>query len=131
MLVFDQSKRLIYILFQSDHLVPPYYPRTTTSASQTRSSASTLHLIKSVTRLRCRPTELYLGAVTARGQLRLNVFWDENVYQREVVEEWLDEVRRATEWFLGTEDGTEVALTESEDVESGGVTPPVVFMAKL
>ncbi|KAF9076916.1 hypothetical protein BDP27DRAFT_1312824 [Rhodocollybia butyracea] len=112
----------------SDHLVPPYYPRTSPSASQTR---STLHLIKSVTRLRCRPTELYLGAVTARGQLRLNVFWDENVYRREVVEEWLDEVRRATEWFLGAEDGTELALTDSEDVERGGVTPPVVFMAKM
>ncbi|KAJ3915996.1 hypothetical protein F5877DRAFT_47500 [Lentinula edodes] len=102
----------------SDHLVPPYYPH-----SATAESAPILHLIKATTRLRCRPTELYLGAATARGRLSLNVFWDENVYKREVVKEWLDEVREATKWFLGT--------GEAEFGKGGGVAPPVVVMAKM
>ncbi|KAJ3892597.1 hypothetical protein GG344DRAFT_45122 [Lentinula edodes] len=102
----------------SDHLVPPYYPHSATSES-----APILHLIKATTRLRCRPTELYLGAATARGRLSLNVFWDENVYKREVVKEWLDEVREATKSFLGT--------GEAEFGKGGGVAPPVVVMAKL
>ncbi|KAJ3849735.1 hypothetical protein EV368DRAFT_46699 [Lentinula lateritia] len=102
----------------SDHLVPPYYPHSATSES-----APILHLLKATTRLRCRPTELYLGAATARGRLSLNVFWDENVYKREVVEEWLDEVRGATKWFLGT--------GEAELGKGGSVAPPVVVMAKL
>ncbi|KAJ3878763.1 hypothetical protein F5051DRAFT_404777 [Lentinula edodes] len=102
----------------SDHLVPPYYPH-----SATADSAPILHLIKATTRLRCRPTELYLGAATARGRLSLNVFWDENVYKREVVKEWLDEVREATKWFLGT--------GEAEFGKGGGVAPPVVVLAKL
>ncbi|KAE9404532.1 hypothetical protein BT96DRAFT_989351 [Gymnopus androsaceus JB14] len=118
----------------SDRLVPPYYPRASTSSSGSKCTSSTpsshpptLHLIRSTTRLRCRPAELYLGAATARGQLRLNVFWDENVYKKQVVEEWLDEVRRAAEWFLGTSTDTEVDVTAS----GGGVTPPVVVMAKM
>ncbi|KIK65679.1 hypothetical protein GYMLUDRAFT_39184 [Collybiopsis luxurians FD-317 M1] len=85
----------------ADHLVPPYYPRAPASAHpQTRPASPTLHLIKSTTRLRCRPAELYLGAASSRGQLRLTIFWDENVYERDVVQEWLDEVVGATEWFL-------------------------------
>ncbi|KAJ3990388.1 hypothetical protein F5890DRAFT_1612321 [Lentinula detonsa] len=108
---------------KSDHLVPPYYPCNTASKSST-----TLHLVRSTTHLRCRPTELYFGASTAQGQLSFNMFWDENVYKREVVMEWLDEVRAATVWFLGVgeaEDGS----TQLE--KGGGITSPVVVMANL
>ncbi|KAJ3723437.1 hypothetical protein C8R42DRAFT_37269 [Lentinula raphanica] len=109
-------------LGNSDHLVPPRYPR------DSESTAPTLHLVKSTTHLRCRPTELYLGASTAQGQLSLNIFWDENVYTRDVVEEWLNEVRGATESFLGANEG-EQGNTQSGT--GGGIIPPVVVMAKL
>ncbi|KAJ4472090.1 hypothetical protein J3R30DRAFT_3523033 [Lentinula aciculospora] len=106
----------------SDHLIPPYYPRDITASKST----PILHLVRSTTRLRCRPTELYLGATTVRGQLSLYVFWDENVYKREVVDEWLTEVRRATEWFLCTS-----AEEDNAQFGMGGVTPSEVVMAKL
>lgn len=62
---------------------------------------------------------LYFGATTTRGQLRLGIFWDENVYERQVVEQWLDELKGAAEWFLGSEgmDGVDAdAATRGEIV---------------
>jgi len=53
-----------------------------------------------MSRLRCRPTELYLGAATTRGQLHLHVFWDSNVYDDEMVAELLSEVKMATEFYF-------------------------------
>jgi hypothetical protein len=51
--------------------------------------------------LHCRPSELYLGASTFYQQLRFYIFWDQNVFDRETVEEWLGEVRGAAEFYLG------------------------------
>jgi len=55
----------------------------------------------SITRLRCRPAELYVGAVTLRKQLAFGLFYDGNVYQENLVQEWLDEIKGATSWYLG------------------------------
>lgn len=60
-----------------------------------------LHLVSSQTRLHCRPAELYLGAATTRQQLHLNVYWDNNVYEEDTVNEWLMEVRNAVQFYLG------------------------------
>ena len=54
-----------------------------------------------MTRLHTLPAELYLGALTLRGQLRMYIFYDRNVYEDGVVKEWLDEVRGAVLWYLG------------------------------
>ena len=54
-----------------------------------------------MTRLHTRPAELYLGALSSRGRLSMYVFYDGNVYEEEVVSEWLDEVRGAVLWYLG------------------------------
>ena len=45
--------------------------------------------------------ELYLGAETSRDQLHMHCFFDKNVFDREVVEEWLAEIRAATLHYLG------------------------------
>jgi hypothetical protein len=65
------------------------------------SEAPVLHIYAHGTRLHCRPAELYLGASTTRQQLDFYVFWDQNVFDRETVEEWLGEVRGAAEFYLG------------------------------
>ncbi|KAF9219485.1 hypothetical protein BS17DRAFT_717203 [Gyrodon lividus] len=53
------------------------------------------------THLHCRPAELYLGASQCHERLQYNVFYDGNVYDDDVVREWLIEVREATLWYLG------------------------------
>ncbi|KAG6810191.1 hypothetical protein H0H92_012955 [Tricholoma furcatifolium] len=79
---------------QLDGLLPRRYPP----------SAARLLLHATTTRLCCRPAELYLGATTLKNQLHMNVFWDKNVYDADVVGEWLNEVQEATEVFLGDDD---------------------------
>lgn len=34
-------------------------------------------------------------------KIHLLVFWDSNVYEREMVQGWLEEVKFATEYYLG------------------------------
>ena len=53
------------------------------------------------THLYTHPAELYLGAFTSRGELCMFVHYDRNVYEDEVVKEWLDEVKGAVMWYLG------------------------------
>ena len=56
---------------------------------------------QSTTYLHCRPAELYVGAATSRKKLAINVFYDGNVYQESLVQEWLEEIKDATLWYLG------------------------------
>lgn len=56
--------------------------------------------------------ELYLGANMSNHRMHLFVFWDSNVYEERLVKEWLDEVRNATEWYLGREEAVHVTETE-------------------
>ena len=55
-------------------------------------------------RLRCRPCEMYLGAVTLQDQLMSFVHFDANVFEERIVDEWLDEIKQALEFYLGEED---------------------------
>ncbi|KAK0210933.1 hypothetical protein DFS33DRAFT_1296408 [Desarmillaria ectypa] len=59
-----------------------------------------IHLRCSGVRLRCRPGEIYLGASTFRNELELVVYWDNNVTEKAIIEEWLQEVKRATSHYL-------------------------------
>ncbi|CAA7267551.1 unnamed protein product [Cyclocybe aegerita] len=78
-----------------DLLLPREYPSE-------NSDKPMIYLREEKTFLHCRPTELYLGASTSAQQLKLHVFFDGNVYDDEVVSEWLDDVVSATEYYLGT-----------------------------
>lgn len=91
-------------LHKTDVLIPHDYPL---SQSQLTSQAPVLHIYATGTRLHCRPAELYLGASTFSQQLSFFVFWDKNVFDSETVEEWLGEVHRAAEFYLGSTDPTE------------------------
>lgn len=57
------------------------------------------------THLHARPVELYIGSVMRHERIELFVFYDENVYEAGVVQEWLDEVVCATQSYLGAERG--------------------------
>lgn len=50
--------------------------------------------------LHCRPGELYFGSATNGGRLSIYFFWDDNVYDAAMVEDWLDEIRKAVEYYL-------------------------------
>ncbi|KAF9013890.1 hypothetical protein BDQ17DRAFT_1341682 [Cyathus striatus] len=71
-------------------------PRQYSDASQNPA----LRLVSSQAILRCRPTELYLGASTINKRLRLHIFWDKNVYEESVIKEWFEEVIQATGYYL-------------------------------
>jgi hypothetical protein len=53
---------------------------------------------------------LYLGASTARRQLGFYVYYDQNVFDKEMVEEWLGEVRGAAEFYLEQAERPEARL---------------------
>jgi hypothetical protein len=71
------------------------------SLSPPESDRPVLHVHSSSTQLHCRPAELYLGASSSQNRLNVGIFWDGNVFEEAVVEEWLDEVLKATLWYLG------------------------------
>ncbi|KAK0210909.1 hypothetical protein DFS33DRAFT_1371242 [Desarmillaria ectypa] len=59
-----------------------------------------IHLRCSGLRLRCCPRELYLGALTFRNELELVVYWDNNVTDKAIIEEWLQEVKNTASYYL-------------------------------
>lgn len=92
---------LSIVLFQSDHLMPLGYPLS----GQGQEHLPRLHVLSSIVRLRCRPGELYLGASSSRKQLHLTIDYDGNVYESDIVQEWLEEVKTATKIYLLHLDG--------------------------
>lgn len=82
-----------------DSLLPRDYPVLSNTSLR-----PILRLHSSGTRLRCRPGELYLGAATSREQMHLLVYWDQNVFEGRLVKEWLEEVKEATQYYLGREE---------------------------
>ena len=60
----------------------------------------TIEITNSWKGLTVRPAELYLGAETRGQELSIYIFWDGNVFKDELVEEWLEEIRKATEYYL-------------------------------
>ncbi|KAH7909778.1 hypothetical protein BJ138DRAFT_187093 [Hygrophoropsis aurantiaca] len=81
----------------------PVAPSSATNSSEqtTTPAPPRLHVEYWRTHLHARFGELYLGASTSRKELQYFVFYDGNVFEQEVVKEWLDEVRDATMWYLG------------------------------
>lgn len=65
-------------------------------------------------RLRCRPGELYLGAQTYHDQLLFFVHWDENVYEKDLVSDWLENVSQATYWYLANAEQDSVQSRNAE-----------------
>ena len=59
-----------------------------------------LKLLRVRSFLHCRPAELYLGASTFRKQMKFHVFWDGNVYDNEVVRDWLEELVETSKVYL-------------------------------
>ncbi|KAJ7581242.1 hypothetical protein C8J56DRAFT_1168772 [Mycena floridula] len=59
-----------------------------------------LRLLSADVHLRCRPGEVYLGALTMRRQLQLIVYWDANVYSYDIIGLWHKEVKKAVEHYL-------------------------------
>lgn len=84
------------------------------NSGQSSSSGATykLRVLSSAAHLRCRPTELYLGSSTSRGQMKMFVHYDGNVYDNTTVREWLEDVKDATTWYLGGQAGGESATDE-------------------
>ncbi|KAK0196968.1 hypothetical protein F5146DRAFT_23232 [Armillaria mellea] len=60
----------------------------------------TIYVRSSGLRLRCHPGEIYLGASTFRNELELVVYWDNNITEKIIIEEWLREVKNATSYYL-------------------------------
>ncbi|KAF8651476.1 hypothetical protein AX16_004775 [Volvariella volvacea WC 439] len=77
-------------------LLPHSYP-----SHEQHSANPVIQLLHAPTYLHCRPSELYLGAMTFQGQLELFIFWDRNVFDEAIVKEWLEEVRQAVGFYLG------------------------------
>ncbi|KAF7309009.1 hypothetical protein MKEN_01101900 [Mycena kentingensis (nom. inval.)] len=84
-----------------DHILPPSYPLP---SAQDPTPKIIVERVASDLHLRCRPGELYFGAKTSRGVTEFWVFYDANTYQKTVVEEWLDEIKGAFEYYLVEED---------------------------
>ncbi|KAF8910994.1 hypothetical protein CPB84DRAFT_1763081 [Gymnopilus junonius] len=78
-----------------------WLPRKYPLLGQKENNDPLVLLKSSTTKLRCRPTELYLGAATRNKQLHLWTSWDGNVYEEDLVKEWLEDVKQATKFYLG------------------------------
>ncbi|KIJ61883.1 hypothetical protein HYDPIDRAFT_158855 [Hydnomerulius pinastri MD-312] len=103
-------------LFPLEYPLPPSHPLSPSCPEQDPGKAgykshatvpegavipSTLRVEYWRTHLHARPAELYLGASKCQHKLQYNVFYDGNVFDDNVVQEWLDEVLEATSWYLG------------------------------
>ena len=65
-----------------------------------RSQQTSIELLQVRSFLHCRPAELYLGASTFRQTLGFHLFWDGNVYDAEVVHDWLGELMGTARAYL-------------------------------
>ena len=102
-----------FILLQIDPLRPTEYPLGPDNPLSSRKyypgsedtppevpATPTVKIVKSWKKLSVRAAELYLGAETKDHELSIFVSWDGNVFKDELVEEWLEEIRKATEYYL-------------------------------
>lgn len=83
----------------------------TVTAPPTATQAEvTIEVVRTQDSLHCRPGELYCGASTdkdftstarpGKNVMAFYAFFDENVYEKELVHEWIDEVRNAAEHYF-------------------------------
>lgn len=73
----------------------PAPPPVTTDAD------TLLRIVDSNTFLHARPMEFFLANSTDRNQINLAVTFDANVYSRAIAEEFIEECRQATLFYLG------------------------------
>ncbi|KAG9308026.1 hypothetical protein JVU11DRAFT_12678 [Chiua virens] len=66
-----------------------------------------------------RPGEIYLGAWTSGGRLKMYGLYDSNVHEEVVVKEWLGEIKSAVLWYLGRTHEPRQAPNRSGQVETG------------
>ena len=106
------SPFLIFLL-QIDPLRPTEYPLHFDNPLSSRKyftkledappeapTTQTIEVITSWKKLSVRAAELYLGAETKDRELSIFVSWDGNVYEDELVKDWLEEIKKATEYYL-------------------------------
>ena len=60
----------------------------------------TIEIVKSWKELSVRTGELYLGAETKDQELSIWISWDGNVFEDGLVKEWLEEIGKATGYYL-------------------------------
>ena len=83
-------------MFQRDLILSYEYPLQNTQESP----PVRLRIADYLIHLRCRPSELYLGALTMRGQMQFFSYSDANIYDPLIVKEWMDEVCNAAMYYL-------------------------------
>lgn len=93
-----------------DAILPYEYPIQTTSGSNPARLPVRLRITDYIIHLRCRPSELYLGALTMRGQLQFFSYSDTNTYDPLIVEGWMEEVCNAAIHYLGESSTTKARL---------------------
>ena len=82
---------------QRDLLLPLDYPLPSRSSIKNGGRIKPrLHIRDNIIHLRCRPGELYLGALTTQGQLTFFVYVDARVYDVDIVHDWMENIRAAT-----------------------------------
>ncbi|KAG9309330.1 hypothetical protein JVU11DRAFT_10822 [Chiua virens] len=69
--------------------------------SGTDTTASTIVVQDIKLNLHTRPAELYILAWSTGGRMDIYCFYDNNVFEASVVEEWLNEIKGAVLWYLG------------------------------
>ncbi|KAL5526131.1 hypothetical protein ACEPAG_7469 [Sanghuangporus baumii] len=85
-----------------DLLLPLHYPLSSASSAKDDARLSPrLHIRDNIIHLRCRPGELYLGALTTQEQLTFFVYVDARVYDLNIVQDWLEDVRAGTLHYFG------------------------------
>ncbi|KLO10826.1 hypothetical protein SCHPADRAFT_877654 [Schizopora paradoxa] len=94
-----------------DILVPSEYPLS--NQDDTSARAPKLRIGRHVGHLRCRPTELYLGALMRQKKLGFFILYDGNVFDEKIVRLWMEEVKAATLHYLGT-DSTQKDVEKSQ-----------------
>lgn len=76
-----------------------YYPQPTVDEGLS-ASEPIIRVIDSWMKLCPRPGELYLGSITQNNRLSIYVSWDRNVYDDDLIEEWLNEIKSGTLHYL-------------------------------
>lgn len=110
---FCDANRVLFLVMQSESMLPSNYPLPPThrfSSQQHPSQASLapkecgktlLRILDAGPNLHPRPTDFYLTVGSSRGHINLNLLWDGNVYADDMMCEWLEEFQAAAVWYLG------------------------------
>ena len=86
---------------------PPWSPP---AAAFEDAKTPRLHVEYWRTHLHTRPAELYLAASSVHQQLQYFTSYDQRVFGKEIIMEWIQELKDATLWYLGQSHGDETPL---------------------